>query len=158
MKKNKNILLLIAGFMVCFIAITAFSKINRPAKPLIGEWRNVYVKVIMHNKAKPAVTMEADSTNWEARLGIKPIRTHFMEDGTYYSEYRNTKDSLVRRPAGTWSLNGDSLTMAQVTPDKSTLKVQVKINGDHATFHGMIDFDGEGIANDEYFGVQKKFK
>jgi len=48
--------------------------------------------------------------------------------------------------------------MAQLTPDKSTLKVYVKINGDHATFHGMIDFDGEGVANAEYFGVQKKFK
>lgn len=158
MKKNKNILLLIAAFTVCFTAITAFSKINMLATALIGEWRNVYVKVIIHNKAKPAVTMEADSTNWEARLGIKPIRTHFMEDGTYYSEYRNVKDSLVRRHGGTWSLQGDSLTMAQVTPDKSTLKVHVKINGDHATFHGMIDFDGEGVANDEYFGVQKKFK
>lgn len=158
MKKNKNILLLLAGFMVCFIAITAFSKISRPAPQLIGEWRNVYVKVILHNKNKPTTTMEADSSNWEGRLGIKPIRTHFLEDGTYYSEYRNAKDSLVRRPAGTWVLKSDSLTMAQSTPDKSVLTVHVKINGDHAAFHGMIDFDGEGIANDEYFGVQKKFR
>ena len=158
MKKNRNILQLVAGFAICFIASTAFSKRDRPATQLIGEWRNVFVKIILHNKNKPATTMEADSTNWEARLGIKPIRTHFMEDGTYYSEYRNAKDSLVRRPAGTWSLNGDSLTMAQLTPDKSNLTLQLKINGDHATFHGMIDFDGEGIANDEYFGVQKRFK
>jgi len=73
MKKNKNILLLIAGFIVCLIAFTAFSKVGLPSTQLIGEWRNVYVKVIMHSKTKPAATMEADSSNWEARLGIKPI-------------------------------------------------------------------------------------
>lgn len=117
------------------------------------------MKIIIHNKTKSAATtMEADSTNWEARLGIKPIRTHFMEDGTYYSEYRNKKDSLVRRPSGTWSIKGDSLTMTQLKPDQSLLKVQVKINNDHASFSGLIDFDGEGVWNDEYFGVQKKFK
>ena len=102
--------------------------------------------------------MEADSANWEAKLGIKPIRTHFMEDGTYHSEYLNSKDSIVRRPSGTWFIKGDSLTMTELTPEKSVLKVQLKINNDHATFSGLIDFDGEGILNDEYFGVQKRFK
>ena len=102
--------------------------------------------------------MEADSSNWEAKLKIKPIRTHFIEDGAYYSDYRNLKDSTVRRPTGAWSLKGDSLTMTQLTPDKSVLKLQLKINNDQATFHGFIDFDGEGVTNDEYFGVQKKFK
>jgi len=163
MKRNKITLLLIAGFAVCFIALTAASKTGRFTNidlksQLIGEWRNVYVKVIIHNKTKPAATMEADSSNWEARLKIKPIRTHFIEDGTYYSDYRNLKDSTVRRPTGTWSLKGDSLTMTQLTPDKSVLTLQLKINKDHATFHGFIDFDGEGVSNDEYFGKQKKFK
>ncbi|SHN31084.1 hypothetical protein [Mucilaginibacter sp. OK098] len=159
----KNILYLITGLVICFIAFTSISKIRKPVQDsltsrLIGEWRNVYVKIIIHNKNKPAATMEADSTNWEARLGIKPIRTHFMEDGTYYSEYRNKKDSLVRRPSGTWNIKGDSLTMTQLKPDKNILKVQVKISNDHATFNGLIDFDGEGVLNDEYFGIQKKFK
>lgn len=161
MKRNKNLACLIAGFAICFIAFMSASK-NRQSSlssQLIGEWRNVYVKIIIHNKNKPAATtMEADSTNWEARLGIKPIRTHFMEDGTYYSEYRTKKDSLVRRPSGTWSIKGDSLTMTQLKPDQSLLKVRVKINNDHASFSGLIDFDGEGVWNDEYFGIQRKFK
>ncbi|MDB5088938.1 MAG: hypothetical protein JWR09_2932 [Mucilaginibacter sp.] len=159
----KNILYLITGLVICFIAFTSVSKIRMPVQNsltsrLIGEWCNVYVKIIIHNKNKPAATMEADSTNWEARLGIKPIRTHFTEDGAYYSEYRNPKDSLVRRASGTWNIKGDSLTMTQLKPDKSVLKLQVKISNDHATFNGRIDFDGEGIVNDEYLGIQKKFK
>ena len=161
MERSKNIVYLIAGLAVCFIVFMSASK-NRQgslSSQLIGEWRNVYVKIIIHNKTKAgATTVEADSTNWEARLGIKPIRTQFMEDGTYYSEYRNKKDSLVRRPSGTWSITGDSLTMTQLKPDKSLLKVHVKIDNNHATFSGLIDFDGEGVWNDEYFGIQRKFK
>ena len=161
MERRKNFACLIAGLAICFIAFISASKTrqNSVSSQLIGEWRNVYVKIIIHKKGQPAATtMEADSTNWEARLGIKPIRTHFMENGTYYSEYRNKKDSLVRRPSGTWSVNGDSLTMTQLKPDQSLLKVKVKINNDHATFSGLIDFDGEGVWNDEYLGIQKKFK
>ena len=159
----KNILHLVICLAICFIAFASVSKNkfsvnNSLTSQLIGEWRNVYVKIIIHNKTKPVSTMEADSTNWEARLGIKPIRTHFMEDGSYYSEYRNSKDSLVRRPSGVWAIKDDSLTMTQLKPDKSVLKVHVKIENDHATFSGMIDFDGEGIWNDEYLGIQKKFK
>ena len=156
MKKNR--LYLAAGLAICFIAFASASKNSSLTLQLIGEWRNVYVKITLHNKTKPIQTMEADSTNWEARLGIKPIRTHFIQDGTYYSEYLNGKDSIVRRPSGTWNIKGDSLTMTQVKPDQSVLKVQVKINGDHAAFSGLIDFDGEGVLNDEYFGIQKKFK
>jgi len=159
MKRNTNALILTTGFAIVVITLTAASKTVRDLRSqLIGEWRNVYVKVSMHTKDKPAVITEADSSNWEKRLGIKPIRTHFLEDGTYYSEYRNLKDSVVRRPTGTWSLKGDSLSMIQLTPEKSVLKLHLTITNDHATFHGMIDFDGERINNDEYFGVQKKFK
>jgi hypothetical protein len=118
----------------------------------------VYVKIIIHNKNKPAVTIKADSTNWETRLGIKPIRTHFIVDGTYYSEYLNIKDSMIGRPSGPWNIKGGSLTMTQLKPEKSVLKVHVKVDNDHSTFSGLIDFDGERITNDEYLRIQKKFK
>jgi hypothetical protein len=122
------------------------------AKALIGEWRNLYVKINLKDKV-----MEADSSNWEARLHIKPIRTHFRDDGTYYSEYRNLQDSVVRMPSGTWSVEGDSLTMTELKPDKSTMKFQLHIDRDIATFTGLIDFDGDGVANELYYGRQRKF-
>jgi hypothetical protein len=160
--KKYTLSILSAGFVICIIALTAASRSGSRAfdlrSQLIGEWFNVYVKVNIHTKNKPEVIMQADSSNWEKRLGIKPIRTHFLDDGTYYSEYRNLKDSTVRRPTGTWALKDDSLIMTELTPDKSVLKLQLTITNNHATFHGMIDFDGEGVNNDEYFGIQKKFK
>jgi hypothetical protein len=152
----KRYLILITAALC--IALCGFTFQNNLRKQIIGEWRNVYVKIKMTAvKTGKQNMFEADSTNWETRLGIKPIRTHFKSDGTYYSEYRNLKDSIVRMPSGTWFIKGDSLTMAQLKPDKSTLKVKVSITGNHATFNGLIDFDGDGVANDDYYGMQKKF-
>jgi len=163
MKKSKVTLFLVLISVVSLAAFTSASKTtqlynNSLAKQLIGEWRNVYVKITLHHKTDPVFVMEADSSNWEEKLQIKPIRTHFMEDGTYYSEYRNVKDTLVKKPSGTWKLKRDSLFMTQQIPDKSIYKFHLKIIKDRATFTGVIDFDGEGIDNDEYFGIQKKFR
>jgi hypothetical protein len=143
------------------LAQTGGTKItSRLAKELTGEWRNRYVKIILNNDppSDTSKIMEADSTNWEARLGIQPIRTHFNADGSFYSEYRNLKDSLVRRPAGNWTVEGDTLIMTQLKPDKSVLRLRVSIQGDRAVFTGRIDFEGDGKENDDYYGIQKKFK
>ncbi|MDP4150253.1 MAG: hypothetical protein Q8927_16050 [Bacteroidota bacterium] len=114
----------------------------------------------MHSYANKdtTVSFEADSSNWEARLHIKPIRTHFLPDGSYYSEYRNVKDSLVQRPAGTWAVSGDSLTMSQSTPEAAVYILHVSIRNGIARFSGLIDFDGDGKRDDEYVGVQKKYR
>jgi hypothetical protein len=150
------------AFIIACFAFTELSKRHQStkidlAKDIIGEWRNVYVKITINHANKPPVTMEADSSNWEARLGIKPIRTHFMADWSYYSEYLNLRDGIIRDPRGTWMIKGGSLLISQQTPDKSNYKYLLKIENDHAIFSGMIDFDGEGVANDEYYGIQKKF-
>ena len=109
---------------------------NRLAKELTGEWRNRYVKVTLNNDppSDSAKIMEADSTNWEARLGIQPIRTHFNADGSFYSEYRSRKDSLVRRPSGDWTVEGDTLIMTQLKPTKSILRLRVRVEGVYAVF------------------------
>lgn len=105
-----------------------------------------------------SVMMEADSNNWEARLKIKPIRTHFKANGSYYSEYANLKDSIIRKVTGTWALKADSIIMTQLTPDKTVTRLHMAIADNVATFSGMIYFIGSGKANDSYLGRQRKFK
>lgn len=149
---------------VCFALMLCFAFKNRQQNPLykqlIGEWRNVYVKITMppSKTGGVSVIMEADSSNWEARLKIKPIRTHFKADGSYYSEYPNLKDSIVRKVAGTWALKADTLVMTQLTPTKSETRLHIAIANNVATFSGMIDFTGSGKTNDSYLGKQRKFK
>jgi hypothetical protein len=163
MNEIKRVTLFMSIAIISLVAFTAWSTI-KPSQneslrqQMIGEWRNVYVKITIHHANKPAMTMEADSSNWEAKLGIQPIRTHFKEDGTYYSDYLNAKDSVVRHPTGIWIIKGDSITMTQLSPDKGVYTFRLKIENNHALFSGLIDFDGEGIANDEYWGIQKRFK
>jgi hypothetical protein len=162
MKKDKISIGLFS--LLCLVALVAFTQTPVPpngklAQQLTGEWRNQYLKIKIRNAKTGSVTIvEADSSNWEARLQIKPIRTHFIQDGTYRSEYRNLQDSVVRKASGLWAIKGDTLIMTQTKPSPGVLKLHVQIDKQLATFHGMIDFDGEGKLNDEYFGVQKKFK
>jgi len=160
MNINKHITPFVIGAIISMMICTAFQGKSDIAKQLVGEWRNQYVKIgiASHTPGGKPMVMEADTSNWEARIGIKPIRTYFKADGSYYSEYRDLKDSIVRRPAGTWAIiKGDTLVMTQVKPQSSVLKLHISIVKNLATFHGLIDFDGDGKDNDEYYGVQKKF-
>jgi hypothetical protein len=146
---------------ICLLGFSSVAQIanNDLAQKLAGQWRNQYVKVIMHtcNNSDSTVTIEADTSNWEKILEIKPIRTYFKPDGTYYSEYRNLKDSIIRTPSGLWHVTGDSITMNQLKPYKNSYTLQVSINNNLATFKGLLDFDGDGKVDDEYYGIQKKF-
>ena len=141
-----------------FVRVSGIKDSNgKLAGQLIGEWRNVYLKVIIHHQNDPVDVLEADSSNWEAKLKIHPIRTHFNKDGSYYSEYLNLKDSIVRRPTGIWKAKDDSVIITQLTPDKAVYKFKLIINNDHATFNGNIDFNEDGNEDDVYFGIQKKY-
>jgi hypothetical protein len=121
------------------------------AQALPGEWKNLYVRIHIKDKV-----VEADSSNWEERLHIKPIHTWFNKDGSYRSEYRNLQDSLVRVSSGSWSIEGDTLTMDEATPEVSHMKFHLLVEKDIASFSGLIDFDGDGKANDLYYGRQRK--
>jgi len=157
----KKTLFLIGGLIVCLATLSSFIKLAQSdaelSKKIVGEWRNIYLKIVIHHPGKQPETVEADSTNWEQQLGIKPIRTHFKSDGTYTSEYRNLKDSIVKIASGTWTIKSDSLIMNQSKPSASLLKLHVDIAGTKATFKGVIDFEGDGLKDDEYYGQQRKF-
>jgi len=154
---------MLIGFLTvttCIISLSAATFQTNLSKQLVGEWRNVYMNIIMHsyNNTNQTQIMEADSTNWEQRLQIKPIRTYFKSDGTYYSEYRDLTDKVERKVSGKWNITrADTLVMMQLDPEKVTLKLHLSIDNDHATFRGLIDFDGDGKRDDEYYGIQKKY-
>lgn len=157
----KKILFLVSGLIACLAVLSSFTQTKQTdsdlARQLTGEWRNVYLKIIINHPGAQKQTVTADSTNWEQQLSIKPIRTHFKKDGTYFSEYRNLKDSVVRTVSGQWAVKNDSLTMNQLNPKQSTLKLHITIAGTKATFSGLIDFEGDGLKDDDYYGQQRKF-
>ena len=83
-------------------------------------------------------------------MNIRPIVTTIYADGTYTSEFRNSFDSLIYKPEGTWVIDGDSLFM---TDHQDTYRYQIFVDGDVAEFNSIVDWDNDGKVDDEYFGV-----
>lgn len=102
------------------------------------------------------VVMMADTSNWESVLGIKPIRTFFLEDGTYHSDHYSLEDSLLFSAGGSWRMESDTLVMDEVTPAAASYRMKVVIENNLAEFSGLLDFDEDGHADDFYLGRQKK--
>ncbi len=153
--------------VVCFFMMSCGSDSEKKTvvhvfpEQLHGQWRNVYMKLEMRTYKNTDSTkiMEVTEDSWEKVMGIRPIRTYFWFDGKYNSEHYNLNDSLVYNPAGKWVLKNDSLIMSDTFP-KAGLQYRYKlaINGNMAEFWGMEDLDGDGKADDLYYGTQRKFR
>jgi hypothetical protein len=122
---------------------------------LIGVWVNESMRVWVrsYNHSDTSFIVDINEENWDLKMTIKPITTTINADGTYSSEFRNSFDSLIYIPEGTWLLDGDSLIMED---RQDTYKYQVFVDGNRAEFRSIVDWDGDGVVDDEYFGVQRK--
>ena len=126
---------------------------------LIGTWTNTYMKVDMHtfNNSDSTKVLEVNENNWEEKMKIQVIRTFFRANGTYNSEHRNLKDSIVYNPAGNWSIVNDSLLMTDTFPQAGlSYKFKLAIKDSTAEFWGLEDFDQDGKKDDAYYGKQNK--
>ncbi len=90
---------------------------------------------------------------WEAILGIKPIRTTYALEGKYTSEYISLAGELLQSKEGQWELKGDSLFL---TEDNQTTAYFFDWREGKAAFIGYLDWDNDGHADDLYEGVQLK--
>ena len=127
-------------------------------KQLLGEWNYTSMKVKINTALNSDSTAYVDINegNWEKELKTKAPKAVFNEDLTYYVEYKNLKDSIIRGAAGTWYVINDSLTMNQKQPDNTSFLYKVAINNGIAEFTGVVDWEGDGKVDDEYTGVLKK--
>jgi hypothetical protein len=127
---------------------------------LHGQWRNVYLKLEMNSYRNSDSTrvFEVSEEDWEARMGIRPIRTFYWADGTFNSLHYNLDDSLVFSPSGKWWLEKDSLVMLDTFPARGAVyKYQVRLYDGIAEFSGIEDSDGDGKKDDLYYGTQRRY-
>ena len=126
---------------------------------LIGEWRNTKLKVTMNSVRgiqDSVMILEADSTNWENIVQMKPIQTFFESNGSYHSDHYSINDSLLFSAKGTWTVSNDTLIMKQTSPNVATYRLKTEIINDVVIFSGKLDFDEDGVEDDDYFGIQRK--
>lgn len=129
--------------------------ISELEQSFIGEWTNVSMRIWVktYNQSDTSFIVDINEENWDLKMTVQPIVTTVFEDGTYVSEFRNSFDSLMYRPEGTWMIDGDSLIMQD---HQAVYKYKIFIDGDLAEFKSVIDWDGDGDIDDDYFGVQRK--
>lgn len=132
-----------------------FNYVSQLEQDIVGEWTNVSMRIMVktYNNSDTSFIVDINEENWDMKMTVKPIVTTINEDGTYSSEFRNSFDSLIYKPEGTWLLDGDTLIMQD---HQETYKYQIFIDGDISEFNSYVDWDNDGVADDEYFGIQRK--
>lgn len=122
---------------------------------IVGEWANVSMRVWVktYDKSDTSFIVDINEDNWDMKMTVKPIITTIYEDGTYISEFRNSFDSLIYQPKGRWMIDGDTLIMED---HQAVYRYHVFVDGDRAEFKTILDWDGDGQADDEYFGIQRR--
>ena len=141
---------------VILFACNSGNNESAPASRLVGEWNNISIKVDIQteNDSDSNGVFEAKRGEWEQVLKIRPIRTFFNADSTWHSAHYTLKDSLFYDPSGRWWIEGDSLVMQQQLPAPETTKYLLTLNGDTASFRGILDWDTDKKRDDIYFGEQ----
>jgi hypothetical protein len=149
--------LLLLAILLRYYYLNTFKTWQKAA--VVGRWQNTYIKVVLHTPNDTlAEVFCADSLNWQQKLHIKPIITFFNADGTYYSEYRNLSNTLLRKPFGTWKITADSMVLTQAWPKKVVYKFKFDICDSMLILTGLVDFDDDGTPNDVYYGRQIRYK
>lgn len=128
---------------------------------LVGEWRSVELKIDMpsYKNSDSLVVFNVKENNWESRFNIRPIRTFYKPDGTYFSHHFNLKDSLIFSPAGKWMIVGDSLHMIDTFPQRGEVyRYKIIFKNNCMELLSLEDCDKDGKADDKYYGKQQRYQ
>jgi len=124
---------------------------------LHGEWQILSMIITKAYNTAESTIEEFKEEDWEKKLEIKPIRTHYNVDGTYTSEYRGLDNVIHSTSSGTWEIKQDSVALNQTDPDELNATYQVQFqSGNIATFTGMLDWTKNGEKDDLYAGKQQR--
>ena len=151
--------ILLCSALACTNSQPSQSTVAKPSHPplydtLIGAWNTIAIKATYHALTDTSKIVETPPEAYEQEFNMKPIRTHYYENGTYLMEYRTLEDSIFSKTGGTWLTKGDTLIMNHGGLPKTTYKYQVQLTGNSVTFTGWLDLDRDGHVDDIYQGTQ----
>ena len=134
----------------------------REAPELHGKWEETFY-VVMDTTSDPFSDpnfdmLIIDSSNYEKKRRLKPVRITYRPDGTFEGEHRNLKDSIFVRSTGTWEVRGDSLYFRQLTPDVWSANYEFYVRQDTLHLRGIIDWSRNGKYDDKFEGTLKKLQ
>lgn len=126
-------------------------------KEIVGNWETLsfHTSIKTANNKDSSYSIYAGKGEWEAKLGVKPFRTSFKENNTYEMEFRDLADSIMETKRGIWNVFGDSLLMIE---EDGTYQYRIRGNKDYLEFKSTLDWDGDGVEDDEYMRIEQRVK
>lgn len=127
---------------------------------LTGSWKTIGLNVTLHtvHTTSHDSAIVANSANWEEQTEMEPVIFDFYKNGTYATEYRDLLDSVQYRGTGIWRLKGSDSLLLYSSQGAKTYTYTFLIRNDSAFFHTVLDFDGDGKADDEMVSIVQKVK
>ena len=128
---------------------------------LIGSWEAHSLSITMptHLGADSTAFVSITPENWKAVVGLEPVKTHFFASGEYVAEYYDLQGNLMKRPRGFWAVQSNVLTYEETEPAPNRFFQQVAYLGNNFyEFSYVMDYDGDGEADDEAVAVSRKLE
>lgn len=119
---------------------------------VVGSWKNNTIDVDMHtyNNMDTSFHIAVNESSWKIMMDMNPIYTTIKEDGTFFTEYRDTLNNVFHTNKGIWYIDGDSLFLEDENGYKFPYKIFVKDND--MEMETYVDYDGDGEKDDYYKG------
>lgn len=154
--KFYHILTIIA---VLFLASCASSKALL-TETLTGSWQAEKIRIKMNGvrgtEKDSVVIME--QSDFKEIMGFDGNYAKYKENGDYTMIYTGISDTVTLKITGKWHIEGDSLIIDQITPQERTMTYELKSKKGKAIMNGLIDFDNDGIEDDELTIVATKME
>ncbi len=130
------------------------------SESLVGTWDSQYLKTTIntYHNGDSTISTDANPTNYQKVIGLKTARVKFNVDGTYIEHYIRIDGSVAYSQQGYWFIRGDTVVTAVYKPLKSqaVYRYHMEIYRDSAVFTSLMDYDKDGLEDDEFWGVSKR--
>lgn len=119
---------------------------------VIGTWKNneIDVDLSTYNNTDTSFHVAVNESSWKIIMNINPIYTQIKEDGTFFTEYRDTLNQVFHTNQGIWFIDGDSLFLEDENENRFPYKILIKDN--EMEMEALVDYDEDGKKDDFYFG------
>jgi hypothetical protein len=123
---------------------------------LYGKWQILSFKVTYNallGIPDSQYVFEVKEENWQQILATKPTISYFYQNNTFRQEFIDNNNVPYDTIRGIWNLLGDTLMLISPT---ASYTYQVSLQSNRAIYSSIIDWDGDGEEDDEYFAIYKQ--
>ena len=144
------------------LALAACTETDTPPPPpprpdiseaLVGTWETIEIRVTAptYLGSDSTVNDHIREADWGQLYGVLPARTRYTADGKLQRTHRLKGGQVANVTHGLWKPEAnDSLFVIEPS---ITYRYGYELEGDRLTLHGLVDYDQDGEADDDYTAV-----